>query len=71
MKHCWLHLLACLGGMDWQVSSGMEGMVWPAFELHDLQLVSSGKRFSKIGHISTFSALACFMVAVEEGPHRK
>ena len=27
-----------------------------------LQLASSGNQFSKIGHIKTFSALACFML---------
>ena len=40
-----LYLLACLGA--W---TGMEGVVWPAFGLHDeqLQLASSGNQFSKI-----------------------
>ena len=52
-----LHLLACLGawttsrrGLAWRAWSGMEGVVWPAFELQ-LQLASSGDQFSKIGHI--------------------
>ena len=51
-----LYLLACLGawtsrrGLAWRAWSGMEVVVWPAFDLHakQLQLASSGNQFSKI-----------------------
>ena len=49
-----LHLLACLGAwtsrrsLAWRAWSGL-----PSIKLHDeqLQLASSGNKFSKIGHI--------------------
>ena len=41
----------------------MEGVVWPAFELHDkqLQLASSGNQFSKIWPVKKARALKVYI----------
>ena len=48
--------VALLASIFW-TWSGMEGVVWPAFELHDeqLQLASSGNQFQKS---ATFKPIA-------------
>ena len=57
-----LHLLACLGA--WTSRRGLAWRAWSSLpsSLMHVQLVSSGNQFSKIGHIQTYSALACFML---------